>query len=609
LFCVTKPFHVARGIPPDAATRRRRAGSKLSTTTTTNYNTTTTTTSNTMANLPEGVTVHLDEAFTEDTDSVTESSDDGSVPRDKHQERFGKYVPPHLRGHNMEGGDQFVNFRDRAPSRGPDPDRVEGADNDKYQRLKQNIPFAIGFDLIRKVLRPQFPGVFFHCNGNVNHDHPISHVVTMLGTRFLQRKIHPGARVMDVYGNPYACERFNRSQAPCAQPKLSTALVHNYGPNDFIREVNKWGPVQGEGGPRYIEKTISQALRDGDCDEFDTFQFIHTLYYTNFSLVKRLLQTKSAAGKKKRALALVHRHVGQSGSINNGEQTFETKEHPAFEAGLLKQKNVKTNSVYVHPNLTPVLFKEVKEWFPSQHAPLEMRDKGAVGDDGVGLAWECHMVNEDTWIIEFVLCDNRHYTADEPSFAEMWDDDKTLEEDYLSTPTESSDVSARTWENRLEWLPAIGQDRDFTHLELVSKPLFEKLRLSAAGRPRSDKKVFADLMKEAKHLTAPSALFGDKDGMRCPPERIVDHVTAAILVDYEKEDKLLQGMIALKPLLRKHAEDLKFGSTYRDLSFGNLIDVIRSSLAVARTVNTVVKHRDPIDAGIGAMDNWLAPPA
>jgi len=413
---------------------------------------------------------------------------------------------------------------------------------------------------------------------------------------------------MDVYGNPNACERFNRSQVPATRPKRMTALVHNNGPNDFIREVNKWGPILGDDGPRYIEKSLLQAVNEGDCDPFDTFQFIHTLYYTPFHLIKRMLQTPSANHVKKRALALVHRHVGNAGAINNGEQTFEVKEHRGYEGGLLKQRNVKTNSVYVHPNLSPILFKEVKEWFPSS-GPLEMRDRACGGDDGVGLTWECHMVNEDTWIIEIVLCDNRHYQGEEPSYAEMWDDDNLLGEDYLSTPAESSHVSARTWENRLEWLPCIGEDREFAHLDVVSKPLFEKLRLSAAGRPRGDKKVFADLMKEAKHLTSPSALFGDKDGMRCPPEKIVDHVTAAILADYEKEGKLLQGMIALKPLLREHAESLKFGSSFRDLSFNGLLGMLRSGLAVARTVNTVVKHRDPIDAGIGALDGWLAPPA
>jgi len=277
---------------------------------------------------------------------------------------------------------------------------------------------------------------------------------------------------------------------------------------------------------------------------------------------------------------------------------------------LLKQRNVKTNSVYVHPNLSPVLFKEVKEWFPSSSFPLEMRDRAAVGDDGVGLSWECHMVNEDTWIIEMVLCDNRHYQTEVPSYADMWDEDSLMqEEDYLSTPVTSTDMVVKTWENRLEWLPCIGKDREYARLDLVSKPLFERLRLSVAGRPRDDKKIFADLMKEAKHLTSPSALFGDKDGMRCPPEKVVDHVTAAILVDYEREGKLMDGMIALKPLLRRHAEGLKFGSSYRDLSFNDLLSVLRSGLAIARSVNTVVKHRDPIDAGIGAMDNWLAPAA
>jgi len=288
---------------------------------------------------------------------------------------------------------------------------------------------------------------------------------------------------------------------------------------------------------------------------------------------------------------------------------FEVKQHKAFEGGLLKQKNVKTNSVYVHPNLSPVLFKEVKEWFPSRTFPLEMRDRAAVGDDGVGLSWECHMVNDDTWIIEMVLCDNRSYLGGEPSFAEMWDDDKIMEEDYLSTPAESSSISVRTWENRLEWLPAIGKDREFSHLDICSKPLFEKLRLSSAGRARGDKKVFARLLEEAKNLVHPSKLFGGVDGLQCPPEKLVDHVVAAALVDYEKEGKLLEGMIALKPQLRAHAESLKFGKNYQDLSFGNLLDVIRSSLAVARTINSVVKHKDPLDSGLGALDGWLATPA
>jgi len=446
-------------------------------------------------------------------------------------------------------------------------------------------------------LKVVFPGVFFHCKDNGNHDHPYSHVVTMLGTRFLQRRIKPGSVVLDVYGNPNGCDGFNKSQSHAENPKSMKALVNRCGPTDFIREINKWGPYfdADEEVERYHRGSLQWLVESGEIKRYNVLQMIHTLYYVDMQQLTDALHAPCENGKRV-AYALIHNHVGTKGSINDGEQTYTKR----FINGqwLVRQVNVATRSTYTHPCLQQLLFQQRKVWLPKER--LDVRGDGTVKshepeDKKRGVAWELHKINDETWVVELVpyLDEVLDGVTD---YDQMWEDDEAMSvDDYMSTPS-TTDVATDTTADPHEVIVPTLEGK-FLQLEVPCKELFNKLRMSAMGKVR-DAKLLEELITMAKHLCDPSSMFGDKIGIRCPPDKIYDVAVAAFMADIAKENRFQESLAGMRPVLLRHARAKKMGPNYKEFTTGDLMDILRNGLFVSAAINKTIRNKDIVGEGI-----------
>jgi len=416
-------------------------------------------------------------------------------------------------------------------------------------------------------------------------------VVTQIGTRMLQRRIQPGARILDVYGNPRACDSFNASQMQATRPKVAKALVKRFGAADFIREVNKWGPFVDElGNERYHRGTLRSLVNSGEIANYDVLQFVHTLYYEDMQVICDALH---APGGKRVAYGLIHRHPHSKGTINDGEQSYVKNGR-----GLVKQVNIKTNSTYVHPDITPLMFSEQKQWFPQS----KLATRTVAGEEPLqGLTWECHIINDDTWVIEMVpytLFEDQEDTVD---YDAAWALDEEMSSGF-ETPSTSDEGSAVQVNDTTVVIPT--SDGKFLKLDICSKDLFNELRVSCIGKERNQKLV-DELVHQARHAVFPSKLFPGKVGVQCPEDLIYDHVIAAFVADAEKEDKTLEAVSMLKPMLVKHARGLKLGSKIQDLCFRDLLGCLRSAITAGRDFNRVVKSKDKIDLALATVQGYV----
>jgi hypothetical protein len=321
------------------------------------------------------------------------------------------------------------------------------------------------------------------------------------------------------------------------------------------------------------------------------------LYYVPFEELAAAL----AAPGKRVAYALVHRHKGSKGSINDSEQTYEKKW--VGDVRLLRQVNVATGSAYVHPDLTDILFAERKVWLPK--TPLDFcdsRGKASASSSGDGLTWECHIVNDDTWVVEFVSYREPEFGCGAVDYAAMWADDDVFDDDPFSTPSSSGSSEIQLHESHVV-IPT--SDGKFLSLDIPCKELFSHLRSRASGRERTPK-LLEELISTANHLVNPSTLFGDKVGMRCPPDKIFDVCVAAWSADVLKEAKIADSIALLRPVLIKHAKGMKLGPRIKDLCLRDLMQLMSLTLQGVKDINKVVRHKDPLDFGVSTLQEYIA---
>jgi len=322
------------------------------------------------------------------------------------------------------------------------------------------------------------------------------------------------------------------------------------------------------------------------------------LYYVPFEELAAAL----AAPGKRVAYALVHRHRGSKGTINDNEQTYEKKW--VGDVRLLRQVNVATGSAYVHPDLTDLLFAERKVWLPKTSLEYsDSRGKTPLPVSSDGLTWECHIVNDDTWVVEFVSYREPEAGGNVVDYAAMWEDDSDVfDDDPLSTPSSSGSSEVQLHESHVVIPTADGK---FLSLDIPCKELFNHLRARCSGRERTPK-LLEELISTANHLVSPSTLFGDKVGMRCPPDKIFDVAVAAWSVDVLKEANITDSIARLRPVLNKHAKNMKLGPKIKDLCLRDLMQLMSLTLQGVKDVNRVVRHKDPLDLGVSTLQDYLA---
>jgi len=377
-----------------------------------------------------------------------------------------------------------------------------------------------------------------------------------------------------------------------------TALVYNFGHTDFIREVNKHGPIMGPDGDRYIYGKLRSIIDDSTIAKYNVLQLIHTLYYIDFADLNDALHAPCDKGTRT-AVALVHRHEGSSGTINYGEQSYTKRR------GLVKQINNSTNSSYVHPDLTPILFAEKKYWYPEQKTQWADGRYGkhdpVVGTKG--FTWDLKIVNSDTWIVQIVPCTRSDdqgdgYPSDEVDYEELWDE---YEEQDLVEQQPIQPTGPKVRDHKM-MLPM--NDGRFIELDICSPALLGKLRFTAMGKTRNAK-LMSELVNQAKHLVDPSTLFGAREGIYCPEDKVYDHVLAALVVDMAREGDMLKACILLEPLIQEHARSLGMGRQIFGFKCAEVVSMLKRTLGMARTVNSVMSAKDLVDATLSAAERVL----
>jgi len=220
----------------------------------------------------------------------------------------------------------------------------------------------------------------------------------------------------------------------------------------------------------------------------------------------------------------------------------------------------------------------------------------------LGIAWELHKINDETWVVELVPYVDQVLDG-VTDFAALWDDDEALEsDDYMTTPLSSESEAAITQKSASVVIPS--SDGKFIELDIPCRELFDHLRLRCIGRQR-DAKLLEELISTANHLVNPSALFGDKPGMRCPPDKVYDVAVAAFTVDILKESNISDCISGLRPVLVKHARNRKLGPKYKDYTTRDLMEILRNSLSTAQVINRAVRNKDPIDSGLDHLQQLL----
>jgi len=312
---------------------------------------------------------------------------------------------------------------------------------------------------------------------------------------------------------------------------------------------------------------------------------IHTLYYLTPVEVSHLLSAKRGS----KILALIHAHTSSHGFLNEGEQEYWVK------GGVVKQKNVKTNSVYFHKDVTPFWFSEVKHFDVS-------RTNGGITGDFVSFAWELHYVCEDTWIVEITGSYPDEIDVDTVDYAQLFALAEQ-EEAYLKRQTLVQDYSVI---EPVRMLPS--PDGKFIALDVVNMELFTALRRKAAGRDRRGKpgrELLRDLLSTAKHLVSPGALLPGQDGLSCPPHLLFDHVISAFVTDVCREKSVLDGVKFLHPVLEEHAASLRGGTNLSKFSTYSLVGTLRALTRGGLAANTIIRARDPVGTALGTLDNAL----
>lgn len=371
---------------------------------------------------------------------------------------------------------------------------------DQYRRFREMFP----------KVTPDSGLAFTH------HDHPVAHTATLVGTRRMQGMLRPGEFVLDVNGNPTANEAFNRFQSTrvrkrpgLPRPPIVETMVDMNTSADAVRSITKWGPQRTrEGGERWRQGSI----RDVTPGMYNTFLFVHTLYYYSMYEINELL----AKNQNSKILALVNYSPDQSGTLY-GELQYSKSD------GRTRQTSP-NGEVYSHC--------DIDTWFQSTSF------RGATQQLDCGISWTSQCIGGPMYIITITAC--------------PWH----LARRHVYEPPHAPTLQvARS--NTFLAVVGLGNGTN-VQLRITNHGLASELRHFMTLRDRSDPQTFKDLTVKARRITAPDLVLGTRQFMVNDGE-LSDHVIYAYLVDAPGELQVLDGVKLLRgTLLKPHSEALVF---------------------------------------------------
>lgn len=218
------------------------------------------------------------------------------------------------------------------------------------------------------------------------HDHAVAHTRTALCSRSLFSEslpqlatTGPRLRVLDLNGSPGA----NEHNELLYHMSITTACKVLC-PEDELRRVTKWGAqLKPDGTPRWHDLWDREIGVEGSSispeafKEFDAITAVHVLYYYSQGELLKLL---SRGNDDLVLYGLVHKFAGNTGTLNNKEQTWVKTKDKGVE--YITQTNTGTNRSYKHQS---------NDWMFSNNS-WQLGDKG--------LTWDLHMVCPDTYAIK-----------------------------------------------------------------------------------------------------------------------------------------------------------------------------------------------------------------
>jgi len=455
-----------------------------------------------------------------------------------------------------------------------------------------NLPYCLNKSQLT-FLTSRFPRTTFKCINDVMHDHPIAHTETMIGMEKIKRMVPQGHLLVDLFGSPAECDKFNASQARANVPKRAVAYCARMTEKDYIRAL-KWGPaLDQQGNIRYVGSTTGDVIADIDphragidpafglvsTDKL-TYVSKHTLYYLSDAQIAGLLRPTGS-----RMLALVHRHLGEQGSLFDGEATF------GKIGGCVEQVNRLTGERYVHRDLS---------WLWDSQTKVIRTDAGA-------FVWTFHMVSPETWIIELTGCP---VGLDE----RMVSRSKSVGEHNAAIElNEHSLAPTRFPHPALQQLPGaicrmVGGIPvvSFTSgvmppVRLTCPDLYEYLCICQSGKPRDTDRL-NDLFSLARSHVANGSEFPGKRNFNVAASDLPGHVVMAYVSGLKDETALFRSLEATRHLSKEHSALLD-GNAVVLANLGDQPSLVgRSVLSVVKRANEVRKRSDAVSGLIAALE-------
>lgn len=409
-----------------------------------------------------------------------------------------------------------------------------------------DLPFCLNKDQLG-FLTARFPRTKFRCTVDTTHDHPIAHTETMIATNVAMRRVPAGHTIIDLFGDPSAADRYNRSQSKSASPKHCVPYCSVMSEKDYIRKL-KWGsPTNPDGSVRYVRGPVRADVADiidprvnGVSPSFTdkpsaeiTYFSKHTLYYLSDLQIARLLRPEDS-----RMLAVVHRHAGPSGSMFAGEMTFAKKGDVV--APVVEQVNALTGERYVHRDLS---------WLWDSKTKVKHTLAGS-------FVWTFHMVTNDTWLIELVGCENMDERLDKRARdvgeREAMDEMNAHSVSPTSFPHPSLVKLPEAEYTMVGGVPLVKiKGSELPEVRLTSPPLFDFLTGVMVGKPRDSDRL-NDLFSLARTHIANGTDFPGKRNFDVAARDVAGHVVLAYLAGLEDESKLLLAAESYAPLRRMH---------------------------------------------------------
>jgi hypothetical protein len=256
-------------------------------------------------------------------------------------------------------------------------------------------------------LHERNPGWLFVTVGTNFHDHPVAHAQTQVATFNLFHSLKAG-RYLDLHGNPAHCDRLNAE----LKDKTFIAMCNVESSDDVVRKRTKWGPKQSNGHSRWLESALrdissapdgcsaERASNAAELAKCDGLTSVHTLYYYSPDELAHVIN----ATKGKMMVAMMHRFVGEKGTMNNGEQTWRRYTDETGRS-MIEQTNVLTNKKYVHV--------DNERWFQNYSwSPQRGEDVAGHLDDETALVWDSNILADGVFVLRITTATVREALLD-----------------------------------------------------------------------------------------------------------------------------------------------------------------------------------------------------